>query len=475
MNVLIISTNRSTQPVPVMPFGACIVAEAAERAGHKVRLLDFMFCNDPSHALETEFNRVTPDVVGLSVRNIDNNDMYHPIAFFKDVQPLVNAIRRRTKAPIILGGSAVAVMPEALLRYSGTHWAVPANGEGVFPQLLEAISYGNDPGHIPGVAVIEDNVFRSNPNPGARFQEGPLIPDFHRWIDVRAYVSGLSTVPIQSKRGCPYECVYCTYPMGEGKHYRLRPPECVLDGLNNLVSQGIHDIEFVDNVFNAPYDHAMAICESIAQTPLRARFHTMELNPRFIDDALLTAMERAGFVGIGITAESASDGVLEGLRKGFTAEDVYHAAETVQHHNLPSLWIFMLGGPGETKESVRETLNFTARYIRPTDVAFFNVGIRIYPGTELERLARKQGVLTRSPDEMLTPVFYFSPTLDPEWLEKSLRNLTNTHRNCIAIDSLRLPFLSLLNRLGYRLGIKPPLWRYTRSIRHGLRFLGVDD
>ena len=69
----------------------------------------------------------------------------------------------------------------------------------------------------------------------------------------------------------------------------------------------------------------------------------------------------------------------------------------------------MLGGPGETRETVAETIAFARRTVRPGDVAYFNVGIRIYPGTELERLAREEGVLTGSVQEMLEPVFYFSP------------------------------------------------------------------
>ena len=82
-------------------------------------------------------------------------------------------------------------------------------------------------------------------------------------------------------------------------------------------------------------------------------------------------MELAGFVGIGITVESASDIVLDKLKKGFTAKDVYNAAQVIKRHNLPCLWIFMLGGPGETEATIQETLRFAERYIRPKDVAFF--------------------------------------------------------------------------------------------------------
>lgn len=476
MNILIISTNRYSEPVPVMPVGACMVAEAAERAGHRVRLLDLMFEREPLRAMESELNRVNPDVVGLSVRNIDNNDIQNPIAFFKDLLPLVDTIRKRTRATIVLGGPALPIMPEELLCYTGADWVVLGDGKVVFPKLLAALSQGESPKYIPGIAWLENNVFRKNPSFPSQFSDGCLVPDFHRWIDVHAYLSRLSTVSIQSKRGCPFKCVYCTYPIIEGPNYRLCTPESVVDTIKNLASLGLRDIEFVDNVFNSPYDHAMSICEGLAraQPQPNVRLYSVDLNPLFIDDALLTAMEQAGFVGIGVTVESASDVVLDRLRKGFAGEDINKAAHTIQRHKLPCLWIFMLGGPGETRDTIRETLRFTESYIRPKDVAFFTIGIRIYPGTELEDIARKEGVLTLSPEEMLTPVFYISPALELDWLIKKLHHEMATHLNYINSDSIGLPFLPTIHRLGYRLGIKPPLWRYTRSIRRVLGFLGTD-
>ncbi|HHT9147235.1 MAG TPA: B12-binding domain-containing radical SAM protein, partial [Candidatus Wunengus sp. YC61] len=383
MNILIVATNHYSSPVPVMPVGACMVAEAAERAGHKVRVLDLMFEQNPLNTLESELNTSNPDFIGLSVRNIDNNDMQNPVSFFKDLKPLMDTIRSKTPAPVVLGGAAVSVMPEELLRYTGANWAVLGDGEVVFSKLLSALSQGVLPGKLPGIAWIADNVFTKNTSSVDRFSNGCLAPNFHRWINVHAYLSRLSTVPIQTKLGCHFKCIYCTYRKIEGQDYRLCDPESVIDAIKNLVATGLRDIEFVDNVFNSPYDHALAVCEGLARSRPGARLQSLELNPLFIDDTLLTAMERAGFVGIGITVESASDIVLDGLQKGFTAKDVYHAAQIIKQHHLPCLWIFMLGGPGESEVTVKETLRFAEQYIRPKDVAFFNIGIRIYPGTEL--------------------------------------------------------------------------------------------
>jgi radical SAM superfamily enzyme YgiQ (UPF0313 family) len=456
-----------------MPLGACIVAEAAEKAGHRVRLLDLMFCEDPLPILASELKEYKYDVIGLSVRNIDNNDMKSPAEFFSDLSALIKVIRQNSHASVVLGGSAVSVMPEELLRYSEAQLAVLGDGETVFPELLKVLSDGKDLDHVPGVATYEHHGFRKK-EPFLPPLRTCLIPDFCRWINIKSYLSNLSTVPIQSKRGCPYQCIYCTYPMGEGREYRLCEPESVVDAIKRSVSSGLRDFEFVDNVFNSPYQHAMAICECLSTAHLNVSFQSLELNPLFIDDGLLSAMEHAGFTGIGITVESASGRVLYSLKKGFMTEHVHRASQIVRRHKLPCVWIFMLGGPDETDETVQETLNFAEKCISPRDVAFFNIGIRIYPGTQLEDLARKQGILTLSKEEMLKPVFYLSPQLNLRWLTRELQTAMDTHMNFISSDSLSFPYLPSIHRFGYRLGIRPPLWKHTRFIRRGLRLFGVD-
>lgn len=478
MNVLIIASNRSRQPVPVIPFGASIVAQSLKNAGHQVRVLDLMFEFDPSKAVRRAFNGSNPDMVGLSVRNLDNNDMQDTAEYVSELVALAEVIREYSKAPIVLGGSAVGVMPEQLLRATGAQLAVLGDGEAVFPMLLQAM----DNGHYlsdafektPRVAWIEEGSFRRSLDTPLPLSESLMLPDFHRWIDAKKYRSHLATIPIQSKRGCPFECIYCTYGINEGPEYRLFSPKEVGDAVRQLCATGFRDIEFVDNVFNSPYDHAMDICEDIACVPSDARLQTIELNPAFIDDNLLGTMNRAGFIGVGVTAESASDIVLDNLEKGYTADDVWRASEAVKRNPVPCFWLFLIGGPGETKESVMETIRFAQYATRPKDVAFFNVGIRIYPGTPLEKIARDEGVLTASPEEMLLPAFYFSPELDLKWVRDELSRVTGDHMNFLHGASLSHPWLPTINRLGHLLRVKQPLWRHTRTIRRIVRIFGKD-
>jgi len=327
---------------------------------------------------------------------------------------------------------------------------------------------------VPGLAWIENDRFMMNAGLQCDSVHECWTPDFARWINLRAYLSRLSTAPVQTKLGCHFQCIYCTYRKIEGNVYRVSSPECVADTVKQLVQRGFRDIEFVDNVFNYPYHHALEICEGIARARTGARFQSLELNPLFIDDDLITAMERAGFAAIGITVESAADDVLKGLRKGFTVDDVYNSARVIRRHSLPCAWIFMFGGPGETEATVKETLRFAETYIRREDIAFFGAGIRIYPGTELESFAREEGLLSLPPHKMLPPVFYNSPAIDYHYMKKKIEDVMNKNMNFINSDSIGLSVLPLIHRVGYKLGLRPPLWRFTRYIRRGLRLLGMD-
>lgn len=451
MNVLVVSSNRLRQPVAVMPFGACMAAEAAESAGHNVSFLDLMFKRGPLRELEREIKKSAPGVIGISVRNIDNNDSKNTQWYINDIKALVERSRQTCGAPVVLGGAALSIMPEEIIKMTGADCAVTGNGAQVFPKIISDISRGSK----------INSLVRSHAAAG----ESCISPDFSRWLDIPAYRSMMSPVPIQSKRGCPFSCVYCTYGISEGTGYQLTNPRTVVDSIKRYVSEGFKEFEFVDNVFNAPYAHAASICEEIARSRVNARFSTIEINPAFVDDQLLNLMKTSGFSSIGITAESASDKVLTKLSKNYLSPQVYRAAECVSRSSLPCLWIFMLGAPGETKQTVEETFEFARKYIRPSDCAFFGTGVRIYPGTGLEKIAREEGALNLPREKMLEPLFYVSPQVDINWLREKVLSEMSLHYNYLSSDSFGLPLLPAFHRVASFLRLSPPLWKYTPYIR----------
>ena len=111
--------------------------------------------------------------------------------------------------------------------------------------------------------------------------------------------------------------------------------------------------------------------------------------------------------------------------------------------------------------------------MRATDLAFFGVGIRVYPGTALERLARRQGRLTAEAGDMLEPVFYVSPDVTPEWLTDRLDRAGRETLNFLTGSAVSLPLMDKALAASAWLGLRPPLWRHALGIRRVLRFLGI--
>ena len=474
MRILVVAANRAREPLPVMPYGACIAAEAAERAGHEVRLLDLMFERRPLEALGNQLRHFHPGLVAFSVRNIDNNDMAAPRLLCSELRRLVATVRACPEVRTVIGGPAVGVMPRALLAFSGAEWAAVGDGERTFPALLAALEAGTSPHGVPGIGWLENGELRLVSREPEALPPRPEVPDFRRWIRLGAYRSRMAPVPLQTKRGCPHACVYCTYSVHEGREHRLYSADAVAEAVARLADDGCRDIELVDNVFNSPYGHAMEICDALALSRSRARLTTLEINPGFVDRPLLEAMEHAGFAGIGLTAESASERVLAGLGRNYGPAELHAAAEAVGRSRLPCLWIFMLGGPGETETSAAATVAFAERHVRPGDAAYFGAGVRIYPGTELERRALTEGVLDRPAEDALEPIFYFSPELSPGRARDLIAAATRRNPGFMNSAAFVHPLLPAATRVAAALGLRPPLWRHTRTIRRIFGLIGRD-
>lgn len=456
--MLLVSTNRERSPLPAMPIGLAAVASTLEAQGAEVAVADLCFARHPLLALGGAVRRLEPHYVGLSVRNLDNADSVRPVWYLEEVKSLVGALRGMTAAPVIVGGSAVGVAPKAVLEYLRADYALIGDGEEGLPTLIEALRNGEPLEKVAGLVYRSQGTLLANP-PDQRGlpHTGPRL---ERWLDVKRYLRAGATVPIQTKRGCSFRCTYCTYRTIEGARYRLRDPKSVMAEAEHLWrTTGARDFEFVDSTFNNPLPHALALCEAIVSRNLPVRFHSGSLTPANCTEELLALMARGRFSTV-VTAESASDPVLKAMAKGYTAAQVREAAEAIRRTKLPALWIFLMGGPGETDWTVRETFRFIAEEIRPKDVAYVTWGVRVYPGTPLaDRLKAEGGPAEEA--ELLRPTFYVSPKLDQERALEELRVFGLTHTNVITATESQQRLVPRLMHLAGSLGVSHPHWRFV--------------
>ena len=418
MRILLISAANDAGIMVPLPLGLACVAAATEEAGHQVRLLalgsDADCENEVRHAIE----RLSPDVIGVSVRNIDDQNMQSPRFLLASLRQVISASRASSAAPIVLGGAGYSIFPQSVLTYLGADIGIRGEGEAAFPALLAWLKQGR----------------QSSPPPAAYFPNGshsplvfaPALDDFllpapRLWLDFPG--SREMRIPVQTRRGCPLDCIYCSTSAIEGRPIRRRSPKSVVAWLTALWQSGFRHFHFVDNTFNLPPSYAKELCRKLIEAQLDLDWWAI-IYPKWVDGELAELMAKAGCTQVSLGFESGSETMLPQLNKRFTCTEVKTISDTVAAVGIERYGFLLLGGPGETKETVEESLEFADNL--HLDMLKITVGLRIYPQTPLAHAALAEGLIS-SDDDLLFPRFYITPRLR-DWLP-----------NRIGAERLRLP------------------------------------
>jgi len=413
MRVLLISANREEINMLTWPVGLACVAAATQKAGHDVNLLDLIEANDPAVSLKQAVREFNPDVIGISVRNIDDQSMEESQFLLKEVKEVIAACRALSKAPIVLGGAGYSIFPESSLEYLGADLGIQGEGEEAFPALLKRIEEGRDFTGAPGLYVS-----RAGPRGERAFakelDELPL-PDIHL-LSAARHRDKEFWLPVQTRRGCPMNCSYCSTAVIEGCAIRKRSPEAVIKWLGECAAAGFRRFYFVDNTFNLPPSYARTLCSKLVEANLDIAWRCI-LYPVKIDEELIRLMAKAGCVEVSLGFESGHELILHGMNKHFKPEDVRHTSEFLGKYGIRRMGFLLLGGPGETKESAQESLAFADSL--NLEAMKVSVGIRIYPYTALADAALKEGVIAPD-DDLLMPRFYVAEGLEG-WLREIVK------------------------------------------------------
>ncbi len=462
--VLLVNTNTEQAPYPIPPVGLCLIASSIAN-DFTVSIYDGTF--DKGVGLRNVIQEFNPDFIGVSIRNIDNVIMNDCSYYMQGIQEtFIQPIHSVTDVPLILGGSGFSIFPEQLLDFCRADYGIIGEAEKSFPLLLNALINKEDPGSISGVICNTENQFaHKEPDFNNSFPD-ITIPAIDQLIDFNPYRER-SSYPIQTKRGCAFGCLYCTYPKLEGKEYRLRSPEAVVNEMISAKERlGNVLFEFIDSTFNMPVEHAEAICKEIIKKGLSTRIRTMGINPAGVTENLIKLMKEAGFVQIDCTPDTASSGILSSMRKGFTLDTLKRCADLLQKYDLPTMWFFIFGSPGETEETVRETFTFIDKFINRKDLVHVSEGIRIFPHTGLYDVAVKEGIISKD-NSLFEPAFYVSPTIEKNLLSGLLKEMIAKRTNVVhAMDSTPDP--ELLKRaldIRRKQGMTEPVFRILLKLK----------
>lgn len=436
--VLFISSNVTQDPYPVYPLGMAMVAHDVRSHGHEVLEWDFLAEGESIEGLLEFVRGRTPDVIGISMRNIDNCNYRNAVSYTQLYHDLVKALRSCTRSPIVLGGPGYSLFPETLLEKVGGDYGIAGEGEVVFSRLVEDLVSGRTP---------ESKILKSeNPLRGEEISAPARNPRY-----VEFYLKHGGMLNIQTKRGCPLRCAYCSYPALEGGEYRYRPAAAVADEIQMLVEKHNADYYFIaDSVYNDPAGHYLEITKEVVRrginTPWMAYFKPARFRSEDVE-----LLKKSGLKAVEWGTDCSTDRTLKGMEKHFSWTDVEESNRMFSSAGISCAHFIMFGGPDETRETVEQGLFNLDRL--ENCVVFASTGVRVIPGTPIHGRAVKEGMLSSDKD-LLEPFFYFSEGVTSDYLDQAIKNSFGSRMDRVYPFEKDAEKVRAFHKLGYR----GPLW-----------------
>jgi radical SAM superfamily enzyme YgiQ (UPF0313 family) len=404
LKVLLVQSHlgRIKFATPLFPIGLSYIATVLKDK-HKVKILDLNMWELPvaNEKLEKEMADFSPDVVGISIRNIDTTYRSDIFYHFKTIKPTTELIKQvKPDVKLLVGGAGFSIFAQKIMeRIPEFDFGIYLEGEKSVPELLDNI---DSPENVKGIYYRR--------NGAVQFTGFTELPDFSKvpmprrdadLIDIKQYIGQMdNNIGIQSKRGCMLNCIYCGYPFLSGRNYRIRSPESVVDEIEYLVRLGIRKFTFVDNIFNVPVSHASEICEEIIKRRLDIEWSAW-FDIKNTNEELLRLAKKAGCRHFGFSPDGATNKALSVLKKGITEEDLEENLKIVKKiGGIRAGYNFFFVLP---ETGIRNLIKTLIYYFKIPILLFGRGGvflswIRIEPYTEIHRIAVEKGFLAEETD-----------------------------------------------------------------------------
>ncbi|MFP4052826.1 MAG: B12-binding domain-containing radical SAM protein [Phycisphaerae bacterium] len=364
------------------PLGLAWLAAALRRAGHQVTILDAHAEQlSPAEAARALARQQPPDLLGLTATT----------PLIAPAMEIAATLRRQWPATrIVFGGVHPTVLPGEVLACEAVDAVVRGEGERTLVELAD----GRPPETIDGLSFRAGGQVVHNPDreliadlDSLGMPAWDLLP-VHLYRPAAGAARRLPAVSVLATRGCPGRCTFCYRIFGQ--RLRCRSGQAVAEEVALLQDRyGIREVCFYDDTFTAVRREVRAFCDAVEQMELDLTWSCFSRVDTF-DANLFGRMKAVGCHQVMYGVESGSRAVLESIRKSQDVGQVRDVVRATQKLGLEVRAAFMLGNPGETEQSLRETIRF-ALELDP-DLALFNVATP-YPGTEMFAHAEAGGHL----------------------------------------------------------------------------------
>lgn len=424
MNITLINPRIKTwNPNILVPLGLVYIGATLEHAGHSVQILDFN-----SHNIsDGEYTKKVSasEIIGISGM----------ITEYTEVLRLVHMAKEcNSKAVIILGGALASTWTEKVLSSCEADFAVIGEGEKVVINLVSAIETSKDYRNIKGIAYNVGGKVIINHRELPIYNPDTILFPARHLLAMNRYtthwfkrygsdVSEIKSTTMITSRGCPYHCIFCFMNMW-GHRWRGRSPGNIIREIKQLQNDyGYNGFVFYDDTFVLDKKRVMDFCQKIKESRLDIVWMCSgRIN--LMTEELINSMSQAGCRGISYGLESGNQKILDTISKGFTLEQVEKVTRLTEDAGIRVTGLFMLGMLGETRDTIRQTIEFA----RKLNLSFYCFALTVpLFGTQLYDLAIEKGLVIQN--ELADWSMYVNSNLTLDCTKEELEQIgKNTFR-----------------------------------------------
>jgi len=382
--VLLINPPYPFEEHPSAPFGLMSLAGYLIEKGYTVRIEDYIIEQNSIERYRSVINEFNPDIIGATAVSMTVKKSLSILSDYKSILPGVTTV---------MGGAHATFDPEGMLNSGIIDFIVRGEGEITFTELLNTIAEGGDIASVNGISYLENNLIRHTPDRGLIEDINILPYPARNLIALSKYKAMDLPVNMITSRGCPHSCIFCLGRKMVGSRLRYYNIERVVDEFELLSKMGFSQINIADDLFTSNKKRCMSICDGIISRGIKQNWSAFARVDTISQD-LLYKLKESGCTTLCFGIESGNQEILDRVKKKTNLEKCRSAAEMCRKAGITPMASYILGLPGETEETVMNTL----RFAQELNMDF---GIHIlspFPGTEIREKAEEYGITIMTDD-----------------------------------------------------------------------------
>jgi len=382
MKVLLVNPNRYKSP-PVPPIGLEYIAGSLENEGHKAEIVDLCFSEDWRNDIDCAITSFRPDVLGITVRNVDSV-LYHVNEFFLDeIKDIVNYVKSRYGLTVIIGGTGIRINSEGILDYLNADFAIAGPGENTMNELLNEIK------NSKSTKKIYNGKFLTNdPCPRRPFK-----------INYKRYFDSGGIAGFETHKGCSSSCIYCLEANSKVSFKRIKD---VIAEIKEFVDIGYNHFHLCDSEFNENLDYSMDFCSALINSGMDIKW-AVYMKPGNSNKKLFRLLRDSGVYLVTLSADSYQ-------KHPVYWSDIEKFITDAKSEGLKVVVDFLTGFPYEDEKKVAQCFDILKK-IQPDSVGV-NTYIRLYKSLHITTIINKDSTLKNhlfgntDDSSFIKPVFY---------------------------------------------------------------------